>query len=276
MQRCLVLDIIFKLTASRKSFIKSSRVKALLKLKQKDPENPQLITLLSRMQDLRPDLVKIKVGKIRKSSRSLIGRMEKTFALVWANYHAQGENSQSDSLDIPLEICRSKEDLSNKRTRKHLIPPISLEPEAKRQKMVSFYECETLRDLVKNLVNICPPSQALSLLGSPHTMYLLFLTNEPREMQERLSITLSYILHNEFFSMSRSKVQSQRKLDLLCRINQLQDYFQHGLPVVGRFLTQYLAFWDGEEFFIEICKMLSNLQLSENVGKILSFSKSCK
>ena len=65
----------------------------------------------------------------------------------------------------------------------------------------------------------------------------------------------------------KSPQVTKRKMDLLCRINRLQDYFQQGLPVVGRFLAQYLSTWDGEEFFIEICKLLSYLQLTEFIGK---------
>ena len=57
--------------------------------------------------------------------------------------------------------------------------------------------------------------------------------------------------------------ESKRKLDLLCRINQLQDFFQQGLPVVGRFLAEYLTMWNGEDYFVEICKMLVYLPLTD-------------
>ena len=56
---------------------------------------------------------------------------------------------------------------------------------------------------------------------------------------------------------------SKRNLDLLCRINQLQDFFQQGLPVVGRFLAEYLTMWNGEDYFVEICKMLVYLPLTD-------------
>ena len=119
----------------------------------------------------------------------------------------------------------------------------------KKDVKVSLYECKTIGDLTKYLTKLKTPCQAMSLIGSPQTFCLIFLNPNSVEMQERLSLTLYYTLHNEFFSLSSPNGESKRKLDLLCRINQLQDFFQHGLPVAGRFLAEYLTMWNGEDYF---------------------------
>lgn len=239
------------------------RIQKLSQLNDQDPENPWLITLLMRMQDLRPDLVKFQLRR-KKALKGSSGRMEKTFSALWK------DTVRDDDLDIPLNILslEDNESYSNKRWRKCLIPPLTEDSLQKTENQVSLYECRTLKDLVDNLHRLKEASQAMSLIGSPHTYYLLFLTRNSEQLQERLSITLYYTLHNEFFSLAGSRGQSKRKFDLLCRINQFQDYFQQGLPVVGRFLVQYLANWDGEEFFVEICKMLVYIQITEFPGRI--------
>mgnify|MGYP006888597994 CR=1 FL=1 len=127
---------------------------------------------------------------------------------------------------------------------------------------------EKISDFIRDLTRLKTVTQAMSLMNKP-PQAMLYLALSSTEMQERLSFTLYYTLYNEFFSMTQSAKHRKRKTDLLCRVNRLQEYFQHGLPVVGRFLAQYLSTWDGEEYFIEICKMLSCLQLTEMQGKII-------
>lgn len=265
-QRSIAADILFKLTANKKEFVTKWRVEKLQKIFLHDSTNPQLTALLLRMQDLQPRYLPERIKGKRGAFKSGNGRMEKTFAAIWSQ-----ARKSDDDLDIPLDIWNITEEDPRQRKRfQCLIPSLTddkLQAEDD-ENVVSIKDCRTLRDLVNNVTKLKRVNQAMSLLRSPHSYYLLFLTRDLSEVQERLSITLYYTLHNTFFSLAESHTNrhAKRKLDILCRINQLQDYFQQGLPVVGRFLTQYLASWDGEEFFIEICKMLVYLQLTESTG----------
>lgn len=65
-------------------------------------------------------------------------------------------------------------------------------------------DCKTLGDIFANLHYLAPPSQIMSLLSSPDMFCLLILNPRSAEVQERLSLTLYHILHNEFFAISGS------------------------------------------------------------------------
>ena len=278
------MDILFKLTANEKEFVTTQRVKVLLKLLSKGDKSQQLLSLLMRFRDLNPHMVTDKLPRKALKGRGFKSRMEETFAAIWCGKNESNSPTNDAIFKVPLDIgIRSlqQDEGIKKNLRNCLIPNLSEETiqhakstenhKKKADKFVSIHQCQTLGDLMKNVAKLRPISQALSLLNSSHTTYLLFLTRNSVEMRERLSFTLYYTLHNEFFSMAAQKKKTpqitKRKMDLLCRINRLQDYFQQGLPVVGRFLAQYLSTWDGEEFFIEICKLLSYLQLTEFIGK---------
>lgn len=268
-QRSIVADILFKLTANKKDLVTKWRVEKANKISHRDLSNAQLTALMLRMQDLKPEYLPHKIKGKRGCMKAANGRMEQTFAAIWR----QARKGQDD-LDIPLDIWNiPDEDPRQKKRFNCLVPSLTddrLTSESGDTDAVSISDCKTLKDLLNNVTKLKRVNQAMSLLRSPHSYYLLFLTRDLAEVQERLSITLYYTLHNTFFSLAESHTSrnAKRKLDILCRINQLQDYFQQGLPVVGRFLSVYLATWDGEEFFIEICKMLVYLQLNEPNGKL--------
>ncbi len=264
---CIVADILFKLTGNKKSLVTKWRIAKLSRARLWDPNNQQLTNLLLRMLDLRPDLSIVKVTPKRRNQTNVAnGQMERAFQSVWSE---KTEEASGEGLDVAFQNWQLdiQESSLPKKSRKCLLPPwVKRDCGQGDKKLMLVGDCRTLRDLVQNMDRIYEPYQVMALLGSPQMFYLLFLTENSTEMMERLSITLYYTLHNEFFSMSRSKGESKRKLDLLCRINLLQDFVQQGLPVVGRFLTQYLMTWDGEEYFVEVCKLLAYLQLNDFTG----------
>ena len=57
-----MLDILFKLTANKKELVTRRRAKILLKLMKKD-NSVQLLSLLTRFRDLKPDVVTEKLPK---------------------------------------------------------------------------------------------------------------------------------------------------------------------------------------------------------------------
>ena len=245
------------------------RVKALLALQLRDAKNSQLENLLIRFQVFRPDLVpqKFVLRKTKISKLTKVSKMENTFAAIWneSEENLFGLNAPLDLLTLE-HLDKGGADLASKRYRHTLIPPL-VEPPSKRRKLdlVSLKECKTIGDVLRNVTKLSGVSQAMTLLSSPSSFFLLLLT--PDRLQERLSLTLFYTLHNEFFSMSRTKEPRNRKLKLLIRINQLQDWLQQGAPVVGRFLALYLTTWNGSDYFVEICKMIVYLQITDFSGK---------
>lgn len=83
----------------------------------------QLETLLLRFQDLKPNIVTLKLSKKRtKKPKIFNGDLEKSFTAIWSNYcHEISDNN----LSKPLDIIENKIDnLACKKTRPTLIPPL--------------------------------------------------------------------------------------------------------------------------------------------------------
>jgi len=61
---------------------------------------------------------------------------------------------------------------------------------------------------------------------------------------------------------------SKRKVDLLGRIYTLQERLQSGIPIVYRFLAEYISTkWNGSNFFLEILRLLVYLPITDFEGK---------
>ena len=243
------MDLLLKITGNKKYVVTKRRLRVL-----KDVESDHVNVLMRHCQHLRPDLVTEKIPLVKRTAKHFDGTMERTFADLWnSNTNCQGGDNPVATLVHLSPTVNS------------LIPSMSYESlgDAENDKKL-IHDCKTVQDLVSNLHRLQMPNQALSLLNNPALCALLLqLNSTPTEIQERLSITLYFTLHNEFLSMSRNQKQSQKKTDLLRRIVMLQECLQHGLPVVGRFLAEYLAAWDGQEYFSEICQMLSFLPITD-------------
>ena len=55
----------------------------------------------------------------------------------------------------------------------------------------------------------------------------------------------------------------QRK-QLLARIDRLQDFFQQGVPVLGRFISEYISEgWNGRDYLTELLKLLVYLPMAD-------------
>lgn len=45
----------------------------------------------------------------------------------------------------------------------------------------------------------------------------------------------------------------------------MQEYLQQGIPVVARFLSEYLIHWDGKELFMDVVGLISYVQITDFV-----------
>ena len=62
-----------------------------------------------------------------------------------------------------------------------------------------------------------------------------------------------------------------RKKKLLGQINDLQEWQQSGIPIVYRFLAEYVSTrWNGSDFFLEILRLIAYLPITEFEGKNLT------
>jgi len=81
-------------------------------------------------------------------------------------------------------------------------------------------------------------------------------------------LILYYTLQKEFFQMpdARSATEKVRRFKRQKRFLEVIANFQtgcfHGLPVVGRFLSEYLTEWDGETFYYEILSLIKIVQMT--------------
>ncbi|XP_072937060.1 uncharacterized protein [Epargyreus clarus] len=89
-----------------------------------------------------------------------------------------------------------------------------------------------------------------------------------------LAHDLHHLLTNCFLDISPHSYME--KQDLLCRLAILQRTLMQGIPVVTRFLAQYLPFWNERDFVVEILELVEWVAIdnSEHVISILdSLSK---
>ena len=91
-----------------------------------------------------------------------------------------------------------------------------------------------------------------------------------QNLVERFSINIYHVLKNEFLitedrkiSPAEKKRKLKRRNTLLGLLVKLQEHIQQGIPVVGRFLTEYLEFWDGKSHFEHFLRLISQLQITD-------------
>jgi hypothetical protein len=132
---------------------------------------------------------------------------------------------------------------------------------------IALSECTSLGQVTDNLHRLQLPAQILSLLGCRVGVNVLATD---RGLVERLSLTLYYTLHNEFISCGeggRSEAAAgrrhARREHILRLLVQLQRAVQQGLPVIGRFLSEYLAVWDGQEHLTSVIALISQVQITD-------------
>jgi len=137
--------------------------------------------------------------------------------------------------------------------------------DSKKDQRYPLQSFNTLEEAYDQLENIKLPNNILSILSSNLAANIL-----PRkELIERFSLVLFHTLQNEFLTLSkpRSKTETarreKRQLRFLEILRDFQTFCHNGLPVVGRFLSEYLDDWDGKQFFNEILGLLKLIQITE-------------
>jgi len=131
---------------------------------------------------------------------------------------------------------------------------------------VDLGDMKSVRGVVDNIHRVQLPANILALLGCRASVQVLAMD---KGLVERFSLTLFHTLRNEFVCC-QEKVGAReearrvkRREKLLGHLVRLQEAVQQGLPVVGRFLSEYLDTWDGSSHFLSVLRLVSQLQITD-------------
>ncbi|XP_059079745.1 centromere protein I-like [Tigriopus californicus] len=240
------------------------------------------VHLLKKFKFLKPDLIPENLSHY-PSIPDPVGRpgmseLERKFEAIWTD-----RNPFNNDLDDLMPDCRlswddvihhmeidpsdqnSQDGPHIKRCRLALPGPENVnhvdQTSSGAKHSVSLANCTTVLDIYQNLGHIVPPSQSLALLRRKALFMILAANDNPEEVQARFSIALYHTLHNEFFGSIENSLP--RKQYILQRVSLLQNFFQQGIPVVSRFLAEFLPNWNGEELFLEVLGLVSHVQITD-------------
>ena len=92
------------------------------------------------------------------------------------------------------------------------------------------------------------------------------ITKGGKKFLKSLKPGFDYDMHYLIFFLISG--DTRRKKKLLMQINDLQEWQQSGIPIVYRFLAEYISTrWNGSDFFLEIMRLLVYLPITEFEGK---------
>ena len=247
------------------------RVREVMAVQAKCGTSHPLDSLLWLYRQWRPDLVpSCKAPKAKViNNRTVLG---KRYHKIWeANVDKSLEDPDSDQVWLGgFQIGN----IFKKSQRTTLIPSNDVLPSTnirrrrqEEEETKPLSEVTTLSQLVDNIHRLKLPANIISLLRSRVTVLVLCLD---QRLIERFSINLYHLLRNEFLvtdfrkvSQAEQERRRRRQESILSLVVRLQSQVQQGLPVVGRFLTDYLQQWDGRTHFLNIFRLISQLQITD-------------
>eukprot|EP00092_Neocalanus_flemingeri_P014926 GFUD01016120.1.p1 GENE.GFUD01016120.1~~GFUD01016120.1.p1 ORF type:complete len:933 (+),score=344.21 GFUD01016120.1:134-2932(+) len=224
------------------------RVRSVLRCQSKLGSSHPLDSLVWRFRQFRPDLVPNCLAPAARASsaRTVIG---KRFHKVW-------EDRVDRTLDTMEGVWIGGNQVGNifkKRQRETLVPG---------REVLSV----SSGGVVENIHQVQLPANILALLGCRANVHVLAMD---KGLVERFSVTLFHTLRNEFVCCeekvgTREEARRTRRREkLLGHLVKLQETLQQGLPVVGRFLSEYLDTWDGTSHFLAVLRLVSQLQMTD-------------
>jgi centromere protein I len=224
------------------------RVKRILKIEQKVGKKNHTTCLLCLFKSYKPECVPERIPAVNiQVAFKAAGKMNQFFQQARLRLGA-GDVDQGNG-----EMVKWNVDQGVKRTRKKTkvdaIPSLDyvhFGSELYREKKLhSLLEFKTLKSLSAHQLNLDIPCNSLSLLQNMAGIHVLAFGD--RSLQSRFSFNLYYTLHRAFFEQDND-FSYKEKENLLKQTVALEEYMQQGIPVVSRFLAEYLPRWDGEDF----------------------------
>jgi len=248
------------------------RIRSVLRCQAKQGSSHNLDSLVWMYRQWRPDLIP-NCKAPASQSRSIQSMLAKRFHKNWEHRLDRSLLNGKRSNELWFGGIRVGS-VFNKAQRSNLLPSNDVLPlgktsrrSAKIETGKSVAEIKTYKELIDNIHNIQMPANIVSLLGNSACVQILVLD---QVLVERFSVNIYHLLHNEFLihedrkiSPSERKRKYKRRESILDLVYNLQDKVQQGLPVIGRFLTEYFPCWDGKSHFASLMKLLSQLQITD-------------
>lgn len=144
----------------------------------------------------------------------------------------------------------------------NLLPGLESRRNAARRAISSLCSLKELRD---HMETVLLPNNILALLGLRGSVNIL----ARKEVVERFSLNLYHTLKKELvYAPSRmggreAAVRARRQEKLLGHANRLQEQTFQALPVIGRFLAEYLVDWNGQDHFRYVLELTRFLQITD-------------
>lgn len=232
-------------------------------------------SLLWKYRTLRPDLVP-NCQSPAPSGASKTAQVYRRFHKVWQNrVDALNKEDSKDSLGWDNGQLSSRV-IFKKAQRDCLLPATTSVSFAssiaqRKDKRIPTSDLKTSAEIHENAHQLQLPTNLLSLLGCRSAWQLLKLGQSTIDLIERFSITLYHTLHNEFLAegcdekggVAGREKRRVRQGKLLHHMARLQEWLQQGVPVIGRFLSEFLANWDGVSHFLCVMRLLVYLQITD-------------
>ena len=266
---CAVAELLQLLTT--RSEVTAWRVREVLQVQSKSGASHQLDSLLWLYRQWRPDLVAHCRAPKSQSAANRQSVLGKRFHKIWEARIDRNlaEQNPNDLWSLGFQIGN----IFKKSQRTTLVPSNDVLPASssrrgrQQEEGRPVSELTTVTSLIDNIHKLKLPANIVSLLGSRATVLVLCLD---QRLIERFSINVYHLLRNEFLMTDFKKVspaEKERKLrrqtSILGLVVRLQSQVQQGLPVVGRFLTDYLEQWDGRTHYLNIFRLISQLQITD-------------
>ncbi|XP_069684258.1 centromere protein I-like isoform X2 [Periplaneta americana] len=232
------------------------RVCLVLKAEQMFGKTRHTSALLCLFKSYKPECVPENTVAInlQLAFRS-VGKMNSVFEKVQSRLNAtHDERTHTENI---VWDCAQGLKRTTKRKKLGAIPPIDYVHfgselyREKKKKLVS--EFKTMESLCLHQLNLDMPCNAMSLLQNTAGIHII--TFEGRSLQIRLSYNMYHTLYAAFLEQN-SDYSYEEKQNLLERIVALEEYMQQGIPVVSRFLAEYMHRWDGDDFRDMIFRLL--------------------
>ena len=245
------------------------RVKAVLRCQASQGSSHQLDTLLWKYRQWRPDLI--------PSCKAPTSKQAHGKDVLSQRYLKQWEMSMDNSLRNADSQCLwngglQRGNVYKKSQRTYLLPDkdvlsVAKVKNGKISEVKAISDLNSLNELIDNIHQIQLPANVLSILGNTACIHILSMDET---LMERFSINIYHLLRNEFIltdsrkiSITEKKRKFKRGRDILELLIKLQENVMQGLPVIGRFLTEYMELWNGKDHFSQVTMLVSQLQISD-------------
>ena len=267
---CVVAELLQLLTS--KAEVTAWRVRKVLTVQSKCGASHQLDSLLWLYRQWRPDLVpSCKAPKAKViNNKTVLG---KRYHKIWeANVDKSLEDPNTEQVwlgGFQMGNIFKKSQRTTLIPSNDVLPSTNIRRRRQEEETKPINEVTTLSQLLDNIHRLKLPANIISLLRSRVTVLVLCLD---QRLIERFSINVYHLLRNEFLVTDCRKVsqaekdrRQRRQESILSLVVRLQSQVQQGLPVVGRFLTEYIEHWDGRTHFLNIFRLISQLQITDYV-----------